>query len=245
MRFQTRSLLPLDARVPVAVSSLLRYQVLVHTIIVRCLHTEYHFLTRALHCSHSTDFEVHRNWLAITHTLPISNWYYEVATPIPHVFHRNMLQATSPWTLDYPPFFAYFEYLLSCFAGMCDAEMLKLHNLNYESPATVLFQRFSVILSDLVYFIGILRYAQPLLARWFSPQSSVCNVLYPTNKSGPTQVARFNKRKQLVVLALALFNPGLLIVDHIHFQYNGLLTGILFLSIGCILRVTLPGCSQG
>lgn len=136
----------------------------------------------------STDFEVHRNWLAITNSLPAKEWYYE---------------KTSEWTLDYPPFFAYFEWILSQAARLVEPTLLNVRSLEYSSWQTVYFQRTTVIVTELV-----LVYALHLYVR-----------------SSPS-------RKPAHAAALSiLLSPGLLIIDHIHFQYNGFLYGVLILSL--------------
>jgi alpha-1,3-glucosyltransferase len=138
----------------------------------------------------STDFEVHRNWLAITNSLSIKHWYYE---------------ARSEWTLDYPPFFAYFEWALSQLAGLIDKSMVRVENLGYDSWAALCFQRSSVIVTELVLVYALHLY---------------------------TKTAPVSTGKQAHAVSLSiLLSPGLLIIDHIHFQYNGFLYGILILSL--------------
>ncbi|KAK8950387.1 putative dolichyl pyrophosphate Glc1Man9GlcNAc2 alpha-1,3-glucosyltransferase [Platanthera guangdongensis] len=140
----------------------------------------------------STDFEVHRHWLALTSSLPLSRWY---------------LDTSSPWTLDYPPlFFAHFSLLLSLPASLVDPAITDLFaGQNYAAQSAVSFLRLSVAASDLFLLAGVHR-----LSKHFPP---------------------LQKR---LTLALILCSPALLIVDHIHFQYNGFLLGILLISLSFI-----------
>lgn len=143
----------------------------------------------------STDFEVHRNWLAIAYNLPIDKWYFE---------------DSSEWTLDYPPLFAWFEYLLSIVASWFDAKMLILDNHYYASFKTILFQRLSVMITDIFFAYGVYR----------------CSLVF---KKG--------WRSQVVLPILLLTNIGLLFVDHIHFQYNGMMYGFLLLSCANMFQI--------
>ena len=61
--------------------------------------------------------------------------------------------------LDYPPFFAYFEKLLSIPASLIDPKIVDLNNLNYDAWSAIAYQRTTVILTELVLGVVLLRYA--------------------------------------------------------------------------------------
>ena len=136
----------------------------------------------------STDFDVHRYWLALTHALPARQWYTD---------------ASSQWTLDYPPFFAYFSRLLSLPAPLVDAALVTVPVPDSPPFAHLLYLRLTVAFSDLLLLGSAL-----LLAR----------------------DAR-RRQRPFLALALVLWSPALLAVDHVHFQYNGFLMGLLLLSL--------------
>jgi alpha-1,3-glucosyltransferase len=154
----------------------------------------------------STDFDVHRNWLAITHKLPLSEWYFD------------NVNGTTMHTLDYPPAFAFFEWMLSnnpithkvlppgdrCLDLLPDSD-------NAPSDACVVFQRSTVILSDVCLWIGAY---------------VACRAMYHER---PVHYSTLS-------FLLIVLNPGLLWLDHIHFQYNGMLLGILLASLGLLMH---------
>lgn len=153
---------------------------------------------------HSTDFDVHRNWLAITNKLPLRLWYTE---------------STSQWTLDYPPFFAYFEWFLSHFVPLAVAQdgCLDIVEKGTYGLSTVVFQRVTVITSEIVLFVALQSYIDS-----FTGVTDRCRAL-------------------VVALSLVL-SPGLLIVDHIHFQYNGMIYGILVFVVSTARRKQYLRC---
>lgn len=167
--------------------------------------------------------------MAITYNLPIRDWYQDT---------------TSEWTLDYPPLFAAFEFLLALIAHALNLhETLALTKDIIRSEYTIVYQKVTVVIADLVYYYGVYSLCtqiEPLLRHAELKTKNQTKVHQEETKSCSTQRqclldAIYRPDTTSAIALLLLVQPGLLLVDHIHFQYNGLLSGIFLLSIASIV----------
>lgn len=214
--------------------------------------------------------------MSIAYNLPLNDWYFDT---------------TSQWTLDYPPLFAVFELLLALLARLFRIEDALLQSKTpIRSESVIVYQKITVILSDLVYFYGVYKLCnslEPLLCGAQADDAKGTRGAKSNNGSGskvamskdnlapppPPQPALKDDRSESgrkeglqqvtgkpasptltsrpaklnlsdafyrpdatsCIATLLLLQPGLLLVDHIHFQYNGFLSGVLLISASDIV----------
>ncbi|XP_030311066.1 dolichyl pyrophosphate Man9GlcNAc2 alpha-1,3-glucosyltransferase isoform X2 [Calypte anna] len=127
------------------------------------------------------------------------------------------------WGLDYPPLTAYHSFLCAYIAKLINPDWVALHtSRGYESQPHKLFMRTTVFVADLlVYIPAVILY---------------CFSLKETS----------TKKKVSSALCILLY-PGLILIDHGHFQYNSVslglaLWGVLFLSYDWDLLGSVAFC---
>ncbi|KFQ56478.1 Dolichyl pyrophosphate Man9GlcNAc2 alpha-1,3-glucosyltransferase, partial [Nestor notabilis] len=127
------------------------------------------------------------------------------------------------WGLDYPPLTAYHSLVCAYIAKLINPDWIALHtSRGYESQPHKLFMRTTVIVADLlVYIPAVILYCFSLKETSTKKKASVC------------------------ALCILLY-PGLILIDHGHFQYPlslGLaLWGVLYLSYDWDLLGSVAFC---
>lgn len=126
------------------------------------------------------------------------------------------------WGLDYPPLSGYASWLLGKFVQAVDPKAMQLHSSRgFESSLSRAAMRFTVLLGDIfVFFPGLLVASMSLYKN-------------PGSEHGCSVVT---SRKFLAVIAFCVTLPALILIDHGHFQYNGISLGLFLFSLASFMR---------
>lgn len=118
------------------------------------------------------------------------------------------------WGLDYPPLTAYHSWLLGKIGGFIDPSWFALRtSRGNEDPILKVFMRATVIVSEYLIYIP----AAVIFVRRLSKLQGV-----------NTWVAS-------IALAAILMQPGTILIDHVHFQYNTVMLGLVLASMSSVL----------
>lgn len=122
------------------------------------------------------------------------------------------------WGLDYPPLTAYHSWVCGKVAGVINSSWVALNeSRGLESYEHKLFMRYTVLAADiLVYFPAVLFF-------WNSIWSPL----------------RMKPRDSAIATTLTLILPGLVLIDHGHFQYNCVSLGLSLVAVAFVERERL------
>jgi alpha-1,3-glucosyltransferase len=150
--------------------------------------------------------------MEITSNIALGDWYRNTT-------NNDLLY----WGLDYPPLTAYHSYLCGVFANAVNPSMVALgSSRGFESPIEKLFMRMTVQISDLIIFVPAIF----LLVKY-------CNT---SSRQRVDDKILMGKIKRLLIILFCLLQPGLLLIDHGHFQYNGVCIGFALLAAFAISK---------
>lgn len=174
------------------------YIIILFAIIIRCAIGLGPYSGQSAKPMHG-DFEAQRHWLEITQHLPISQWYY---------FDLEY------WGLDYPPLTAYHSYILGKLGSLINPDWFALDSSRgLESDDLKTYMRFTVILSEIIFYIPAVIY----FAKWVGRHRGVSPI------------------DQFIAAAAILFQPALMLIDHGHFQYNCVMLGFTVYAINNLM----------
>eukprot|EP01006_Ploeotia_vitrea_P066292 TRINITY_DN94680_c0_g1_i1.p1 TRINITY_DN94680_c0_g1~~TRINITY_DN94680_c0_g1_i1.p1 ORF type:complete len:544 (+),score=31.37 TRINITY_DN94680_c0_g1_i1:132-1634(+) len=144
------------------------------------------------------DFEAQRHWMELTAHLPVGEWYTNST-------NNDLLY----WGLDYPPLTAWHSMACGWLGDQIIPESFALHSSRGDETDNLkLFMRSMVILADLLIYIPAAVFTTQRFAYYFHGRKIHLKNPVP-----------------LGVMVALVANPVLLLVDHGHFQFNGISLG--------------------
>jgi alpha-1,3-glucosyltransferase len=136
----------------------------------------------------------------------------EITTQLP--ISQWYFHDLSWWGLDYPPLTAYHSWMLGKIGALIDPSWFALYtSRGLHNDALKVFMRATVIISEYLIYIP----ASVIFVRRFSRLQGV--------QSWDASIA----------LVAILLQPSTILIDHVHFQYNTVMLGLVLASTSSIL----------
>lgn len=118
------------------------------------------------------------------------------------------------WGLDYPPLTAYHSWLLGKIGGLIDPSWFALYtSRGLENESLKVFMRATVIISEYLIYIP----AAVIFVRRFSRFYGI------------------NAWHSSIALLAILMQPGTILIDHVHFQYNTVMLGFVLACMSSVM----------